>query len=471
VHKIRKTLALLALALGACGEGASSQPAPLDRFTYPTGLALHTLGDGTRALIVVSSNSDLRFDPEDGGSVMVVDPEASFGDVLAVRAAERIPSFGGPPAIVSSRDESTTAAVDPTCAPWPGGDQILIASRSQNVLLRLGLADDGALSCGGDCRIDFPEDLLDPYSVAVACWSDQEGTSAQAFVSHLASPTNQGILTRIDLLSPIAARQQITLSPTPTQDLVWDGPRRRLFSTSRFATIGLAPLRWIDLAFPTAVTDQVDLNSFLRGTDARGIALAFPAPDTQFSTRAYIAARVFDQDLALSFGGRTPDVAGALMVLDITDDSAGRPASRATRIVPLGIGASQVQVLPGRPPGQELVAVTSDEGSLYLYDATVGAVVRVLAGASAETVAPGPFQPPEVEDPASSPGARDPAFYHFGERLFGDQPFALASEQMPDGRIRIYVSSFDRGFVAEVQLDPAAPAAAQVTKRFGRRQP
>ena len=74
--------------------------------------------------------------------------------------------------------------------------------------------------------------------------------------------------------------------------------RRRLFSTSRFATIGLAPLRWIDLAFPTTVADQVDLNSFLRGTDARGIALAFPAPGTQFSTRAYIAARVFDQDLA-----------------------------------------------------------------------------------------------------------------------------------------------------------------------------
>ena len=40
-----------------------------------------------------------------------------------------------------------------------------------------------------------------------------------------------------------------------------------------------------------------------------------------------------------------------------------------------------------------------------------------------------------------------------------------------DGRIRLFVSSFDRGFVAEVAIDPAFPAAAQVTKRFGRRHP
>jgi hypothetical protein len=476
VHKIRKTLALLALALGACGEGASSQPAPADRFSYPTGLALHTLGDGTRALVVVSSNSDLRYDPDDGGSVMVVDPDASSGNFVAVRSVQRIPSFGAGLAIVSSRDEATTPAVDPTCPQWTGADQVLVTSRGANALLRIGLADDGALSCGDGCRVEFDADLVDPYAVAVACWNEAGGPLAQAYVSHLGSPGGQGFLTRFDLLAPDSARERLLLSSAPTQDLAWDSARRRLFVTSRFQTIGLAPLRWLDLAFSPVVFDQVNLNNALRGADTRGIALAAPAADTGFSTRAYVAARVFDQDLALTLGGRTPDVAGALMVIDVTDDRSGRPTSQVTRIVPVGIGASQVHVLPvpQRPAGQELVVVTSDEGSISIYDAAVESVVRVLAIASADSVAPGPFQPPEFEDPASVPVSeipRDEAVYHAGEKLFGDSPFALASEQLPDGRVRLYVSSFDRGFIAQVQLDPAAPAAAQVTKRFGRRHP
>ena len=466
---IRKTLALLALALGACGEGASSQPAPLDRFTYPTGLALHTLGDGTRALVVVSSNFDLRYDVEDGGSVMIVDPEASSGDNIVVRSAQRIGSFGGAPAIVSGRDDPTTPAVDPTCTSWTGGDQLLVPSRSANALYRIALGDDGALSCDDGCRFDFEPDLIDPYAVAVACWSLGGAPVAQAYVSHLASPSPIGFLTRFDLLAAETSRERLALSASPTQDMAWDPARRRLYVTSRLSTIGSAPLRWLDLAFPTVVVGQVDLNTFLRGADTRGIALALPAPGTGFSTRAYVAARVFDQDLSATFGGRTPDVAGALIVLDITDDFAGRPTSNVTRIVPVGIGASKVQVLPGRPSGQELVAVTSDEGSLALYDASVGSVVRVLAIASADSVAPGPFQPLEVE--GASPGPRDAAAYRAGEKLFGAQPFALASEVMADGRIRLYVSSFDRGFIAEVHVDPAAPAAAQVIKRFGRRHP
>ncbi|HET7755610.1 MAG TPA: hypothetical protein VFK85_17020 [Anaeromyxobacteraceae bacterium] len=475
--KICKTLAPLglALALGACGEGPSTQPAPLDRFTYPTGLALHTLGDGTRALIVVSSNSDLRYDVESGGSVMVVDPEVSSGDALAVRSAFPISSFGGAPAILSSRDESATAAVDPTCAQWPGSDEILVASRGANALYRLSLADDGTISCAADCRTVFGTDLIDTYAVAVACFDPGTGPVAQAYVTHLGSPNNVGVVSRFDLLSGSQASTSVQLAPTPTQDVVWDPARRRLYVTTRFATIGIAPMSWIDLAFPNVVLGTTDLNGFLRGADTRGIALAAPAPGTGFATRAYVAARVFDQDLALTFGARTPDVAGALMVLDITDDATGNPRARVTRIVPVGIGASQVHVLPlagGRVSGEEIVAVSSDEGSIALYDATRGTIVRVLATASADTVAPGPFLPIDITDPRAPESAqRDPAAYRVGEKLFGDKPFALASEPMADGRIRLYVSSFDRGFVAEVRIDPAAPAAAQVFKRFGRRQP
>lgn len=465
---IRKTLALLALALGACGEGASSQPAPLDRFTYPSGLALHTLGDGTRALVVVSSNFDLRYDPDEGGSVMIVDPDASSGDALVVRSAQRIASFGGAPAIVSGRDDPATAEVDPRCSGWTGSDQVLVPTRGANGLYRLGLADDGTLSCEGACRTDFEDDVVDPYAVAVACWND--GTPvAHAYVSHLGSTTTTGWLTRFDLLADGFPRERLSMASTATQNLAWDPARRRLYITSRFTLIGAAPLRWLDLAFPNAVLGATDLNAFLRGADTRGIALASPEPGTGFSRRAYVAARVFDQDLSLTFGARTPDVAGALIVLDISDDPAGHPLAQVTRIVPVGIGASEVHVLPGRATGQEIVAVTSDEGSVSLYDATRGSVVRVLAIASADTVAPGPFQPLEVE--GAAPGPRDPAAYRGSERLFGEKPFALASELMQDGRIRLFVSSFDRGFIAEVQIDPGSPATAQVTKRFGRRQP
>jgi hypothetical protein len=401
---------------------------------------------------------------------MIVDPDASSGDALAVRASQRIGSFGGAPAIVSGRDDPLTAAPEPTCRQWTAGDQILVTSRGANALYRLELGREGALSCGEGCVVEFDADIIDPYAVAVACRTVDGAPVAQAYVSHLSTPNREGVLTRIDLLSAESARERLFLSVPPTQDLAWDSARRRLYVTSRFAAINSAPLRWIDLAFTAPVPGASDLNVALRGADPRGIALASPAADTQFSTRAYIAARVFDQDLALTFGGRTPDVAGALIVLDLTDDAAGRPLAQVTRIVPIGIGASQVQVLPGRPTGQEIVAVTSDEGSLALYDSTRGSVVRVLATASADTVAPGPFQPLEAEDPAAAPGPRDAAGYRAGEKLFGAQPFALASE-LKDGMIRLFVSSFDRGFVAEVRIDPASPALAQVTKRFGRRHP
>ena len=57
--------AALAAALSACGPPPSAESAPLDRFSSPIALALSG-GD----LLVVSSNFDLAYDLDDGGSVI-----------------------------------------------------------------------------------------------------------------------------------------------------------------------------------------------------------------------------------------------------------------------------------------------------------------------------------------------------------------------------------------------------------------
>ncbi|BDG08044.1 YncE family protein [Anaeromyxobacter paludicola] len=448
---------MLGLLLAAgCGESVRAVAPPTSQFYFPTGLSLAKLSNGKTALLVVSSNFDLNYDLNEGGTLIAVDPDAS-GDTradpnaaLAILGSARIGSMGGEVVVADAQ----------SCPGWtpPSGvppAQVLVPSRNQNALYRVTLDEDtGALACGEGCKValDVAPDanqiaLADPYGVTLACRVVDGVTQQSAFVSFLRASAYDGYLTEVALESP-TTQTRISLGTSFTFSSTYDAVMGRLYVTSGFAAVGDAPIRWVDLYSDDAVS-AVNLYDLVRGAETRGIALSNPRAGA--SRLAYVALRLYDADTASSTGARpTDDVAGALAVVELTEQPYGDPSARVTRVVPLDRGSTQVKVLPARAGKGDLVAVTSpDDDSMTLYDDDTGTVVRTFALSSTGT--------PEL----------------------GKQPFGMAVEQRPNVACaggsapvaacdRIYVGSFDRGYVSVVELDPDHPGAARVVKRIGR---
>jgi hypothetical protein len=455
VRSPSRVLAIAALAalVSGCGEGAQAIPGPLDRFTFPTGLTLAPLAGGKRALVVVSSNFDLRYSPNNGGTVIAVDPDASNGDHLEVLGAVQIGSFGGEATVLSSTPLPVAAgspAVPATCSGWTGGNQVLVPSRDQNALYRVDIDGAGFLTCGDACKVPLNSSLGDPYGIQITCRDVFDAANpatpaleAFAYVSHLRAPQNRGWLSKLDLLS--GAVSLVDLGPSPPSSFAWDADRARLYVTGRFGVIDLAALRWIDPVFSPDLVHVQNFGLDVRGSELRSIGLSSDG------TRAYIAVRLFNRDLASSTGVRLPDVAGALAVVDLTETPDGAPEARILRLVQVGVGPNQVAVLPRTDKRRDVVAITNtDEGTLVLYDDDSQAIATVLG----------------------TPGATLPAsFPQDGKPLFGKQPFGLASEPMGPTTRRLYVGSFDRGFISVLDVDLTHPSNVTWVRRFGQEVP
>jgi hypothetical protein len=451
VRPLQTIVALLAAALcSACGEGARTIPGPLDRFTYPTGITLAPLQGGAgRALVVVSSNFDLRYSPDQGGSVIAVNPDLSTGDTLSILGAARIGSFGGEVAVVTPTATPGVeggAAAPATCANFAGAQQVLVPSRGQNALYRVGLDSAGGLSCGPGCFVPLNSSLADPYGVAVACRPVAGGIEATAYVSHLRVPQEIGYLSRLDLVAN--ALSTLSVNVSPVSSFAWDTKNQRLFFTGRFGALDLAALRWIDPAFSETLVHEQNFGTDVRGSELRSIALSSPgAGGPNAAPRAYIAVRLFNRDVVTSVGVRPADVSGALAVVDLTDLGAG-PTARLVRLVPVGVGPNQVIVMPRGDGRRDVVAISNtDEGTLVLYDDDTGGIAAVVGTVGANLDG-------------------DP-FKATVKRTFGRQPFGLASEAKGASSRRIYVGSFDRGFVTALDVDLNSPSSVSFVRRFG----
>lgn len=409
--------AAVAAALSACGPPPSAESAPLDRFSSPIALALSG-GD----LLVVSSNFELTYDLDDGGSVIPVDLGAS---PPALRGGGvRIPSYAGELAIA----DATACGLPETLA--------LVPVREGNSLWRLGVGPGGALSCGDRCRVPLSGNFQDVFGVVAVCRAGAtpaDQPRASAYVSFLRTPSNRGQLVEVDLRTGAIRTRDVGAGPV--RSFAYDALTERLFMTS-IESGSIAPLRWLELAgscaFDVATADGgcpvagVDLASFVRGAELRGIALSNPQAGRP--RRAFIAARVFNADLGESIGGRPGfDVGGVLLVLDLVEGTTGLEP-RLVGIFDVGLGANEVEVLPVRAGKGDLVAVTaSDDGLLWIYDDDQEALVRVIG--------------------------RDPAT---GIPLLGRQPFGLVARD--DGAsARLFVSSFKDGFVTPVDVPLDAP--------------
>ncbi|GEJ59138.1 hypothetical protein [Anaeromyxobacter diazotrophicus] len=461
---------LLPFVAAACHDAQRSVPPTMDRFYYPTGLAVRhapaTCVAGTAGcqsqLLVASSNFDLRYDAITGGTVLAVDvdralggvPNAAAGPFLpgAILGSTRIGSFAGEVAYV---DEAS-------CPGWGKAPQVLVTSRAQNVLYRLDVdASTGALSCGAGCELPLAPTLADGYGVTVVCGdlAAAGGGATQprhlAFVTYLRSPSSEGFLSRIDLDSgAIEATYDVGIEPT--QSTAFDEGRGLLFVSERFATVGMARLRWIDLAFPQLGSGSVDYGQVVRGAELVTLGLSSDSPPS----RAYVAARLFDVDTATSSGLRpVGDVGGALLVLDLKAVLAGAPAAEtildvahldrgptALAVVPKLDAAGKPQVDASGVPLDLVVLTSSDDGSMTFYDDQLGQPVAAFSvcgsGASGDARAPGPCP--------------------LGAPVLGKQPFGLAYEPYQLGGkslARLFVGSFDRGWVNAIVFDPAHPDA------------
>jgi hypothetical protein len=411
----KKPLLLALLLAAACGEGPRTEPAPLDRFTFPTALAIVPApgAPGGRALVVVSSNFDLRYGQADGGSVLAINPDTSTEARLDVlpEGKVRIASFGGEMGVASAA----------TCPGLAGDTRIVVASRSENALFGVTMDGAGKLSCGAGCRTPLATNVGDPYGLAVVC---RVGAAPTAYVGHLRAPDSTGWLSRVDLASG-GLLSTDRAGDAPTSSLAYDSERQLLYVTTRFARVDRAWLRTHDLRAGEA--GETDLGPALEGADLRSIALSHDG------TRAFVAVRIYDPTIARD-RGRPSELAARLAILDLRD---GRRV--LVDEVALPLGADQIVVIPREGTRRDVVAVTSSqESALTLYDDEAGAVAATIS--------------------------RDAN----GELLFGERPSGIAFEVRPGAdrpatQRRLYVASFDRGFLRAVDVDLDRPADARAS--------
>lgn len=94
---------LLGLALAGCSPEELAEPLPpTDRFYFPIGIATSRVASGT-ALLVASSNFDLRYSASDGGTLLsLIDDGAPLEGALSPVSAERISSYAGSVAVADA---------------------------------------------------------------------------------------------------------------------------------------------------------------------------------------------------------------------------------------------------------------------------------------------------------------------------------------------------------------------------------
>jgi len=433
-------LAVFAVLAAAACTPVERPPAPLDRFTFPTGL---TLADGH--LLVVSSNFDLTYEDDKGGTVMSIDTDASIAGSMAVTSAVRIPSFGGEIAVARK-----------AACPALASDQALVPNRLSGELFRLGLGADGGLSCGADCRIPITDPGEgDPFAVEVVCRND----TAKAYVGWLRTRTGSacsassasttcGVISEIPLepggADPVNGT--VLVNSGGIRKLAYRDDLGLLFFLSTGSRVG-----WIDLSGGCEIASSdtscpaqsVELGSLVVGAEVRSIGFSSPG----LPLRLYVTAKLFDPVAAAS--GVQNDVGGVLMVLSLRPASTGGYDARLLRTVPLGTGATELEVIP-RAGKRDLVVVSvTDDGEVWFWDDEIGAVTGVIG-----------------RDEKGRPRA-------------GTQPYGLAFEDLGTGvrPIRLYVGSFGDAVVSvwEVNPDDPDPLAtytdgthgAELVKRIG----
>lgn len=451
VHALSRLLpAALALLL-ACAQGADRAEAPFDRLHYPAGAAL-----SGGQLLVANADQDLAFE---GGSLLALDP-----DTGAIEGGVAVPYMAGRLRVV---DAAATAG----CEFGPGfgfsAPFAMVPGRSEDFLhlVDLPLPSDAAEP---QARIALrPDGAAYPYESALTCGAD--GTP-RAWVSFQRGLDERGYVAQLDLSGdtfPPPVVQVFTGYGAP-RNFAWDRAHDRLYFTTR--AYGLrAPIRWIGIGggckpFDDGVQDEsrggchvdeqgIDLSAHLAGAEPNGIALSsderqcvYGAPG-ELCRRMYVSVQLYDADLARYLDGRPAgDVGGKLVVLELFESGLGGPAVRWIDDVDIGKTAGDVLVIPRPGLGDLVVTTAVHDDLLWIWDDERGGVAKVF-GRLVTGV-------PEV----------------------GHMPNGLASRDMGNGEVRVFVTAYEDHWVGAVDIPLAQPTQARVALdgaaplRFGRPQ-
>ncbi len=419
----------LAAALACTSEISSVDPGPRDTFYLPTAVGVH---DGK--VLVASSNSDLRYDPETGGTVIAVD-------------ALLDPTSGRPPLTGTVNIESFSgelAMADAAAGCTAIAPIAVVPVRGANRLFRVSVGAGGSLACGIGCSISLTTgQFADPYAVGVACGPDgRGGTIARAYVGYLRSTLGVAWVTQVDLTMDPSADGAVQHAPYDTgqvRSFAYDPVRQRLYLV-RTLTGTRPTLRWIDLAPDrNGVYCRLDrlvneggcrsgtssTAALAEGLELRAIALS--TSNVPFR-RAYMTARVFDPTAIPRI-----DYEGLLIVADVAEDALGQLDLRVVREIPIGLGVSEVRVLPARAGKRDVVAAIGGD-RLWIYDDETGDITT-----TGTTIVNG----------------RDT-----GHPVVGTTPFSLAVD--PDangGTAHVYVGAYDDNAVKQLDVPLANPTA------------
>lgn len=450
VHALSRTLPAVLALLVACAQGADRADAPFDRLHYPAGAAVVDT-----QLLVANADQDLAYE---GGSLLALHP-----DTGEIQGGVAVPYLAGRFHVVDAAATGCNfGASFPSAVPFA-----LVPGRSENTLdvVQLPLTSSGG---GPRRRIDLrPDGAAYPYEAALTCGADG---IPRAWVSFQRGVDDRGYVAQLDLSRGSFPPRvvQVFTGRGPPKSFAWDPDHDRLYFTTRAYRLR-APIRWIGIgggceSFDGGVQDEsrggchvdqegIDLSAHLVGAEPNGIALSSAERPCVYGAagdlcrRLYVSVQLYDADLARYLDERpTGDVGGKLVVLELFESGLGGPEVRWIDDVDIGKVAGEVLVIPRPPLGDLVVTTAVHDDLLWIWDDERGGVAKVF-GRLATGV-------PEV----------------------GHKPTGLASRDLGDGTVRVFVTSYEDHWVGAVDIPLASPTQAQVVLdgaaplRFGRPQ-
>lgn len=456
VPAARSHIPVALLLLGLACKPVPLPSAPLTAFTFPTGVGVAN-GD----VFVVSSNFDLTYQDDVGGSLISFDPNAWIQapggatptDIFADQMT--FPSFGGPVVVAGSECGQATTP------------QVLFASRLSGDLYRVYVNSDGKFSCNasasdhnvGDCAVPIASPGQgDPERISLAC----DATAAQpfrAFVGWLrpqvsgncpanfASANSCGMVTELDLTTPSGSPVSgpVAFNEGGVAGLTYDVSSNILYFVTSQSFVGSVDLSSEGTGpgscslLPDQITNQCPMSSLdlsaaipaafpgalqgsIQGIEGRTVALS--TPQTGLPRRLYVLVNIVDP-VAESQGIQV-FLGGALVVMQFTPSPVGPPLLYVQRPpVPLpGTMMGDMVVLP-REGQRDLLAITAtNSGQLFFYD--------------------------DDDDVQAVTGTYGRA--ENGLPIVGNGPFALAPETKSDGTTRLWVTAFFGPAVTAVDI-------------------
>lgn len=414
---VRRLVWVALLSAAACSEVSRGEPGSTSTFYRPTGIGVYA-----GKLVVASSNADLLYDSDTGGSVISVDPAVVAADPTraGLVGGIDIESFAGEMAIA---DPADPRGAEFQCADLPG-PLALVPVRGADVLYPISLAPNAAPSCDG-CAIDLSgHAFADAFSVGVAC----SPGIARVYVGFLRGLASSAWISQIDLLRGGEVKSNV-FGQGQMRSFAYDSSLERLYAAQA------GGIHWVDLVEDCDFSlSEVEggchggVMALPAGLEAHYIALSrADAPGS--ARRLYVLARVFDAQAAATIGIRPGDVDGYLLVNDIEVDLTGIPRLNLVKPpIRVGYGPIALALLPGRTGMRDVVAaLTVDDPALLLFDDDNDAsvvIARDVVGTNAT-----------------------------GHPWLGGSPFGLAVDPVPAaGMARVYVSSFGDNYVTPIDV-------------------